>query len=63
MPCGGNWREAFNSDVYDHWVNPWVAGNGGQINANGSALHGFPTSAALVVPANSVLLLTIDSGA
>jgi hypothetical protein len=26
FPVGGFWKEVFNSDVYDHWVNPWVAG-------------------------------------
>ena len=29
FPGPGNWREVFNSDVYDNWVNPIVAGNGG----------------------------------
>ena len=56
FPRGGAWREDFNSDVYDHWVNPWVAGNGGGIAAGGPGLHGFSASAALVIPANSVLL-------
>ena len=59
FPRGGHWFEAFNSDVYDHWVNPLVAGNGGQIDAGGTALHGFPASAALVIPANGVLLFTL----
>jgi len=62
FPRGGRWLEAFNSDVYDHWVNPWVAGNGGQVYARSSPLHGFPTSAALVIPANGVLLFTLDAG-
>ena len=22
FPIGGHWNEVFNSDVYDHWVNP-----------------------------------------
>jgi 1,4-alpha-glucan branching enzyme len=26
FPIPGFWREVFNSDVYDHWVNPKVAG-------------------------------------
>ena len=30
LPRSGRWEEAFNSDVYDHWVNPWAQGNGGQ---------------------------------
>ena len=29
FPFAGPWREVFNSDVYDNWVNPIVAGNGG----------------------------------
>jgi 1,4-alpha-glucan branching enzyme len=62
FPRGGRWLEAFNSDVYDHWVNPGVAGNGGRIDATCAALHGFPASAALVIPANGVLLFTLDAG-
>ena len=62
FPRGGLWLEAFNSDVYDHWVNPWVAGNGGQIYAAGPPLHGFAASAPLVIPANGVLLFTVDAG-
>ena len=62
FPRGGRWFEAFNSDVYDHWVNPEVAGNGGRIDAVGAVLHGFPASAALVIPANGVLLFTLDAG-
>jgi 1,4-alpha-glucan branching enzyme len=62
FPRAERWIEAFNSDVYDHWINPEVAGNRGQINATGAALHGFPASAALVIPANGVLLFTLDAG-
>jgi 1,4-alpha-glucan branching enzyme len=56
FPSRGFWAEAFNSDVYDHWLNPWAAGNGAGINASGKALHGFITSASIVIPANSVLV-------
>jgi 1,4-alpha-glucan branching enzyme len=35
FPIPGIWLEVFNSDVYDGWVNPMVAGNGGRIDANG----------------------------
>jgi 1,4-alpha-glucan branching enzyme len=52
FPFFGPWREVFNSDVYDSFVNPNVAGNGGAINASGPALHGFPASANIVIPAN-----------
>ena len=41
FPGPGRWREVFNSDVYDNWVNPIVAGNGGGVDANGPALHGL----------------------
>ena len=57
--CGssaGRWREVFNSDVYDNWVNPLVAGNGGGANADGPPLHGLPASAALTIPANGLLI-------
>ncbi|SFI45995.1 1,4-alpha-glucan branching enzyme [Nitrosomonas sp. Nm34] len=56
FPGGGNWREVFNSDVYDHWVNPQVAGNGGQVWADTQPLHEFNFSASLVLPANSLLV-------
>ena len=56
FPAGGIWKERFNSDVYDHWVNPQVAGNGGGVFAEGRALHGFPASAPIVIPANSVVV-------
>ena len=52
----GRWREVFNSDVYDNWVNPLVAGNGGGVNADGPPLHGLPASAALAIPANGLLI-------
>jgi 1,4-alpha-glucan branching enzyme len=56
FPLLGYWREVFNSDVYDGWVNPWVAGNGGGIHAEGYSLHGLPTSARIVIPANSIVI-------
>jgi 1,4-alpha-glucan branching enzyme len=56
FPGPGEWREVFNSDVYDHWVNPWVTGNGGRVWADPHPLHGFGHSAALVLPANSLLV-------
>jgi 1,4-alpha-glucan branching enzyme len=37
-------------------VNPNVVGNGGSILADGPATHGFEQSAALVLPANSILV-------
>ena len=56
FPAAGRWREVFNSDVYDNWVNPIVAGNGGGVDADGPPLHGLPASAALTIPANGLLI-------
>jgi 1,4-alpha-glucan branching enzyme len=56
FPAPGHWREIFNSDVYDHWVNPWVTGNGGAIHAAGEGMHGLPASATLQIPANGLLV-------
>jgi 1,4-alpha-glucan branching enzyme len=56
FPGGGEWREILNSDVYENWVNPQVIGNGGRIFADAQPMHGFDFSAALVLPANSVLV-------
>jgi 1,4-alpha-glucan branching enzyme len=56
FPGGGWWREVFNSDVYENWVNPNVAGNGFGVAADGPGIHGFDRSAALVLPANSILV-------
>jgi 1,4-alpha-glucan branching enzyme len=56
FPFAGPWREVFNSDVYDNWVNPIVAGNGGGINASGPPLHGFEASANIVIPANGFVV-------
>jgi hypothetical protein len=48
--------EVFNSDVYDNWVNPIVAGNGGGVEADGPGLHGLAASASLTIPANGLLV-------
>jgi 1,4-alpha-glucan branching enzyme len=56
FPGGGEWREVFNSDVYENWVNPNTTGNGGRVTADGGPLHGFAHSASLVLPANSILV-------
>jgi 1,4-alpha-glucan branching enzyme len=58
FPGGRLWREIFNSDVYENWVNPGVVGNGGGIFAEPQALHEFSHSAALALPANSVLVFS-----
>lgn len=56
FPFPGYWREVFNSDVYDNWVNPLVAGNGGGIDASAPPLHGFQASANVVIPANGFVV-------
>jgi len=56
FPYSGAWAEVFNSDVYDNWVNPIVAGNGGGIVASGGPLHGFTASANIVIPANGMVV-------
>jgi 1,4-alpha-glucan branching enzyme len=56
LPISGDWLEVFNSDVYDNWVNPIVAGNGGRITAGGPPLHDFQTSTAIVIPANGFVV-------
>jgi 1,4-alpha-glucan branching enzyme len=56
FPSAGSWREAFNSDVYDNWVNPQVTGNHGGVNADATPLHGFEYSASLTLPANALLV-------
>jgi 1,4-alpha-glucan branching enzyme len=56
FPLSGTWREVFNSDVYDHWVNPIAAGNGGGVQASGPGLNDQPASATLTLPANGLLV-------
>lgn len=56
FPGGGVWREVFNSDVYEGWVNPNVVGNGGQVVSEDYPMHDLGSSAALVLPANSILV-------
>jgi 1,4-alpha-glucan branching enzyme len=56
FPFAGAWVEIFNSDVYDNWVNPIVAGNGGGVTASGPAMDGFSASAAIVIPANGFVV-------
>ncbi|MEA2151449.1 MAG: 1,4-alpha-glucan branching enzyme [Solirubrobacteraceae bacterium] len=62
LPLGGTWHEVFNSDLYDHFPNPWVQGNGGSVAAGGPPLHGMAQSAGMTIPANSVLVLARDDG-
>lgn len=62
FPTSGHWIEAFNSDVYENWVNPIAAGNGGGIDANGPACNGLSASADITIPANSILVFARDAG-
>jgi 1,4-alpha-glucan branching enzyme len=62
LPLGGTWHEVFNSDLYDHFPNPWVQGNGGSVAADGPPRHGMGQSAGITIPANSVLVLARDHG-
>jgi 1,4-alpha-glucan branching enzyme len=56
FPLPGQWAEIFNSDVYDNFVNPMVAGNGGSISASGPPMHGLQASASIVIPANGFVV-------
>ncbi len=60
FPRAGRWFEIFNSDVYDNWVNPVVKGNGGQIWADSQPMDGLPASASIVIPANTLLVFSIN---
>ena len=62
FPSSGRWLEVFNSDVYDNWVNPQTAGNGGAIDAAGGPMHGFACSAAITIPANGMVVFARDAG-
>lgn len=62
MPAPGRWFEVFNSDLYETWVNPNAAGNGGSVLADGPGLNGLPWSAAITVPANAFLVFARDQG-
>jgi 1,4-alpha-glucan branching enzyme len=62
FPGPGHWLEVFNSDVYDNWVNPIVAGNGGGIEASGGPLHGLNNSSSIVIPANGFVVFARDGG-
>jgi 1,4-alpha-glucan branching enzyme len=62
FPGGGRWLEVFNTDVYDNWVNPMVAGNGGAVEASSPPMHGLPNSAAVTIPANGLVIFARDNG-
>lgn len=62
FPAPGHWHEVFNSDVYDHWVNPLVAGNSDGVEASGEPMHSLPNSAQIIIPANSLVIFARDLG-
>jgi 1,4-alpha-glucan branching enzyme len=62
FPHPGPWLEVFNSDVYDNWVNPMVAGNGGGVVVSGGPLQGFVASANIVIPANGLVVFARGAG-
>lgn len=62
FPRPGRWLEVFNADVYDSIPNPDPKGNGGSVEANGPPMHGLPSSASLVIPANGFLAFALDRG-
>ncbi len=62
FPGLGHWHEVFNSDVYDHFANPWAQGNSGGIDADDQPMHGMGQSARITIPANSFLVFARDHG-
>ena len=58
MPQPGRWVETFNSDYYDHYPNPAVAGNGGSIHTANEGNHGLPYSASITIPGNAALIFS-----
>ncbi|BCY12424.1 alpha amylase C-terminal domain-containing protein [Actinoplanes sp. L3-i22] len=56
FPRAGWWSEDFNSDYYDNFPNPEVAGNAGAVVADGPPLHGLDHSATMTIPANALLV-------
>ncbi len=62
FPLPGVWFEVFNSDVYEHWINPQVVGNAGSIDVDGAELHGMPHSCTIAIPANGLLVFARDRG-
>jgi len=67
LPAGGYWHEVFNSDAYDSLpdtggYNPNSVGNPSGIAADSRSTGGFLFSAAVVIPANGVLVFARDLG-
>lgn len=62
FPRAGRWYEAFNSDHYHRFPNPDTHGNAGAVVADGGPVQGMPHSARITLPANGLLVFTIDRG-
>jgi 1,4-alpha-glucan branching enzyme len=62
FPGTGSWLEVFNGDFYDTMPNSDLKGNGGLVSADGPPMHGLPASAAIVIPANGLLVFARDRG-
>jgi 1,4-alpha-glucan branching enzyme len=58
FPHGGTWYESLNSDAYEPDPGHTVRGNGDSIEVNGSSMHSMPTSAAITIPPNGVLVFS-----
>lgn len=58
FPTAGEWLEVFNSDAYESGPGYSVSGNAGRVQAHGPPLHGFSTSASLVLPANGFVVFS-----
>jgi 1,4-alpha-glucan branching enzyme len=58
FPGNGTWREIMNSDYYDDFPNPSVAGNGGNVHTEDVEWDGMPASAELTIPANGFVIFS-----
>jgi 1,4-alpha-glucan branching enzyme len=58
LPHPGRWCEVFNSDYYDFFPNPSVAGNDGTVEAEPVPAGTYSLSAPLRIPANGAVILT-----
>jgi 1,4-alpha-glucan branching enzyme len=61
FPHTGEWREVFNSDVYDRFVNPNVRGNAGGVTARPEPRHGLPACADITIPPNGLLVFAREA--
>jgi 1,4-alpha-glucan branching enzyme len=62
FPQAGQWLEIYNSDTYDNFPNPIVAGNRGSVWAAATPRDGLPASAIITIPANGLLVFARDRG-